>query len=131
MVKKYQKKIDNCEHLVLIFPVWWSLMPAILKGFLDKVLLKKWAFDFSGWKPVGKLKHIKRATTIATLGGKSFLYKTFLGNPLHWALQIATLSFCGIRKKKVYLLSSVTTCSDSKRHKMLQKIGNYFEKLGG
>ena len=38
LVEKYQKILKNTDELILVFPIWWMSMPAILKGFFDKYL---------------------------------------------------------------------------------------------
>ena len=38
IVLRYMKKLRWAEHLVLIFPIWWMTMPAMMKGFVDKVI---------------------------------------------------------------------------------------------
>lgn len=43
-VQKYQQMIKESRRLIFIFPIWWADMPAIVKGFLDKVLLKQFAY---------------------------------------------------------------------------------------
>lgn len=40
-----QKRIDEVEHLVLVFPVYWWSMPALLKGWIDRVFVNGWAFE--------------------------------------------------------------------------------------
>lgn len=40
-----QKKLKNADHIVWVYPVWWGSVPAILKGFLDRVLLPGFAFQ--------------------------------------------------------------------------------------
>ncbi|MET1079672.1 MAG: NAD(P)H-dependent oxidoreductase [Pseudomonas sp.] len=42
-----QARIDRADALVLVFPVYWWSMPALLKGWIDRVFAKGWAFDFS------------------------------------------------------------------------------------
>lgn len=44
LVKDYQKKLSQSTELIFIFPVWWWDLPAILKGFIDKVMLRGFAF---------------------------------------------------------------------------------------
>ncbi len=67
-VDEYQKRITEAEHVIFVFPVWWYDLPAILKGFLDKVLLKDWAYEMSNIGiPKGKLTHIKKAIVIGTM----------------------------------------------------------------
>ncbi|MWV48299.1 flavodoxin family protein [Rathayibacter sp. VKM Ac-2803] len=39
-----QRRIDAHEHLVLVFPVYWWSMPALLKGWVDRVFIADWAF---------------------------------------------------------------------------------------
>ena len=43
-VQKYQQMIKESRRLIFIFPIWWADMPAIVKGFPDKVLLKQFAY---------------------------------------------------------------------------------------
>ena len=40
-----QRRIDEADHLVLVFPVYWWSMPALLKGWIDRVFVNGWAFD--------------------------------------------------------------------------------------
>ena len=40
LVAKYGEMLQGTDELIIIFPIWWGMMPAVLKGFLDKVLLK-------------------------------------------------------------------------------------------
>ncbi|GAA1937682.1 NAD(P)H-dependent oxidoreductase [Nocardioides hwasunensis] len=40
-----QARIDRAAHLVLVFPVYWWSMPAMLKGWVDRVFVNGWAFD--------------------------------------------------------------------------------------
>ena len=43
-LKAAQASIAWSEHLVFLLPVWWGNWPALLKGFLDRVLLPGYAF---------------------------------------------------------------------------------------
>lgn len=42
-----QARIDRADTLVLVYPVYWWSMPALLKGWIDRVFCNGWAFDFS------------------------------------------------------------------------------------
>ena len=48
LVRKYKTKLEQTEHLVLIFPIWWMNMPAMMKGFIDKVIFPAIAYDMKG-----------------------------------------------------------------------------------
>jgi NAD(P)H dehydrogenase (quinone) len=45
-VLDHRKRIENCDTIVLIAPIWNFRMPAILEGWIDKVLAPRWAFSF-------------------------------------------------------------------------------------
>lgn len=46
-VASEQARIDRADCLVLVYPVYWWSMPALLKGWIDRVFSNGWAFDFS------------------------------------------------------------------------------------
>lgn len=47
-VLKYQRQLQRCTGLLLSYPDWWGMPPAILKGWLDRVLRPGVAFDYEG-----------------------------------------------------------------------------------
>lgn len=76
LVIKYQEIIRNSGEIIFIYPIWWGTMPAILKGFFDKVLLVNFAFNYEGgWNP---LLDIKRATVITTSESPTENFKPFV-----------------------------------------------------
>lgn len=46
-VRAEQMRIDRADALILVYPVYWWSMPALLKGWIDRVFSNGWAFDFS------------------------------------------------------------------------------------
>ncbi len=42
----HRKRIEDCDAIVFIAPVWNFRMPAILEGWIDRVLAPPWAFSF-------------------------------------------------------------------------------------
>ncbi|GAA1905224.1 NAD(P)H-dependent oxidoreductase [Williamsia serinedens] len=44
-VRAEQARLDGVDDLVLVFPVYWRSMPALLKGWVDRVFVRGWAFD--------------------------------------------------------------------------------------
>ena len=45
-VQKIQQKITESNTLIFIYPVWWYNMPAVLKGFMDRVFVPGFAYRF-------------------------------------------------------------------------------------
>lgn len=100
--KKYQQLISDAKNLVFIFPTWWQGMPAILKGFFDRVLTPRFAFTYKGKFPVGLLKNYK-ATVFTTSAGPRIYTHFGAGDR---AIKNSTkdiLGFCGIKAKGVAL----------------------------
>jgi NAD(P)H dehydrogenase (quinone) len=70
-----QARIDRAEALVLVYPIYWWSMPALLKGWIDRVFSNGWAFDFSLDKPfIQKLQHLRvHLVGVAGADADSFL----------------------------------------------------------
>lgn len=54
LVANYQQRLIAADHIVFIFPIWWEAMPALTKGFLDKVFAKGIVYEET--KPVAALQ---------------------------------------------------------------------------
>ena len=129
IIGKYQKKIITCDYLFFIFPIWWGSIPAILKGFFDKVFLPQWAYRVdSKLKVEGLLKNIKKTIIIVTMNSPNIYYKFILKNPIKQILIKDTLKLCGIKKIKLFQLGYIRNTGENKRKKWLTVIENYIKK---
>ena len=122
-----QEILKWADHLVWVYPVWWGSVPAIMKGFLDRVLLPGYAFNKrknSLWWD--KLFKGKSARIICTLDQPAWYYKWFYGNPSHNAMKKITLNFIGVESVKITTIGPIRLSKDSFREKWLRKV----ERLG-
>ncbi|MEV8114037.1 NAD(P)H-dependent oxidoreductase [Streptomyces xiamenensis] len=60
-VAREHRRLDRATDLVLVFPVYWWSMPALLKGWIDRVFVNGWAFDYSAGS--GLRPRLQRLTT--------------------------------------------------------------------
>jgi NAD(P)H dehydrogenase (quinone) len=68
-VQGYVDRVLRAEALVLVFPVWNFGLPAMLKGFFDRVLLPGVSFDMSDPHHIKPgLTHLKHVVGVATYG---------------------------------------------------------------
>lgn len=119
-------KIQNADHLVWIHPVWWGGLPAITKGFIDRLFLPGMAFQYrenSVWWD--KLLKGKTAHIITTLDQPGWYYRLFFGRPSINQLKKSTLEFCGVKPVKVSYIAIVKTANDFQREKWLKKVYNF------
>ncbi|KAF2337854.1 NAD(P)H-dependent oxidoreductase [Flavobacterium ginsenosidimutans] len=120
------QKIQNAEHLVWIHPVWWGGLPAITKGFIDRLFLPGMAFQYrenSVWWD--KLLKGKTAHIITTLDQPSWYYRLFFGRPSVNQLKKSTLEFCGVKPVKVSYIGIVKGSNEEQRKKWLDKVYNF------
>jgi NAD(P)H dehydrogenase (quinone) len=79
LVRRYADLVKSSEGLVFVYPTWWWGMPAILKGFLERVLVPGVSFslDPSTNKVVPGLLHVRRLIGISTYGSSWFAIRLF------------------------------------------------------
>lgn len=125
-VVAYQARIAAAQQLVFIFPIWWEVMPALLKGFLDKVFTKGWAYEPAKIGLKGHLTHIQRAVVVTTMNTPKWAYRLLYGDAVQRALVRGTLRKCGVRKVEWVALSPVSHATDAKRKAWLDKVAALF-----
>ena len=121
-VAGYQKRIASADHLVFVFPVWWETMPALLKGFIDKVFLPGWAFAEEDAAPL--LGHIRGATVITTMGAPEAIHTS-----VEAAFCRGVLEFCGISGVRWFNIVNVGGISDRERTEWLDGVAAHLENL--
>lgn len=130
-VKAYKSKLELAEHLVFIFPIWWELMPALMKGFIDKVIFPGIAYNYNkkGNRLISRLKNLKGVTLITTMNTPQAAYWAIFGNAIKKALLVGTFWKIGVPNRKWISLSSVKSASQEKREKWLLEIETKFKNL--
>ncbi|WP_249435786.1 NAD(P)H-dependent oxidoreductase [Paenibacillus sp. Marseille-Q4541] len=122
-----QQMIKDADHLVFVYPIWWGSVPAILKGFFDRILLPGFAYDPKpGSVMWDKRLKGKTAHLIVTMDTPPWYYRFFYGSSGHRVMKQGVLGYCGIKTVKVTEISPIKTSTDRQRQEWLQKI----KKLG-
>lgn len=107
-VERYQNLLAWSTDIVVIYPVWWNGMPAILKGFCDKVIEPGYAFVYDstplpkvGW-PRGLLTG-RKTVTLTTSGSPSILHKVYQRARGIKQGTVDTFGFAGLTTKNFHL----------------------------
>ncbi|UYN99236.1 MAG: NAD(P)H-dependent oxidoreductase [Devosia sp.] len=88
-----QQRLAAAEHLILVFPTWWFSLPAILKGWFDRVWSPGFAFD-QGTPIVPRLTHLKSVLVVTTLGSPAWIDLLVMRRPLRRVLKTALIGAC-------------------------------------
>jgi len=127
MVVEMAREINESDELILLFPIWWELMPAQMKGFIDKVMCPGLLYtNVSEFKLKLISDKWKKVTVITTMNTPNFLYRTVFGNAINFALKYGTFMKLGVKSYRWINLSSVKLKSQSKRQDDLQRIEKAF-----
>jgi NAD(P)H dehydrogenase (quinone) len=118
--KKFQKLIKKHKNLIFIYPTWWNNVPAILKGFIDRVFIARFAFKYKNKIPIGLLKG-KKALILTSTGGPFLFYNLIACRRSIKVLKKDTLNFCGI-KSKGYAINFATKLTEKNKNKIKNKV---------
>lgn len=82
LVKKYLSMLQNTKEVIFITPVWWNYIPAMLKGFIDKVMKEGEGLSHTVTNTGihGELTNIKHTWVLTTSTSPTFYLKLVLGN---------------------------------------------------
>jgi NAD(P)H dehydrogenase (quinone) len=107
-IKDYQEQLLKHDEIVLFFPCWWGGVPAILKGFFDRVLTPGFAYKFEDSKLLGLLNNKKAHIVMTTGSPENDFYSTVT------TVMSANLKICGI-KSQVHTIYNCRKLNDEKK----------------
>jgi len=118
-VQVEQDHVRWADVLVFIFPVWWNSLPAIARGYVDRVL----SVGFAYTQDAKGLLTGKKVLVIATMNApQAVCEKKGILNAMDMTIGQSLASFCGMTLIKQQYFNSVASVSDADRRKMLDDI---------
>lgn len=126
-----QDKVLWCDLMIWQFPLWWFSVPAILKGWVDKVFAMGKFYDNGRMYDTGLLKG-KKALLSITTGGPEKNYTTAkygsTDQVLH-PIQTGILEFVGFSVLPLEIHCSIERIEDEKRKEILEKWSNRLKDI--
>ena len=117
-----QELLRWSEHIVVVHPVWWGSVPALLKGFLDRTFLPGFAFKKREGSKIrwDKLLGGRSARIIATADQPAWFYRLRYNRPSHHMLKGLLFEFCGVRPVRSTCIGPIRLSSDAFRKRWLE-----------
>ncbi|TYP74043.1 NAD(P)H-dependent oxidoreductase [Paenibacillus methanolicus] len=120
-----QELIRWADHLVFVYPTWWGTMPALLKGFIDRVFLPGFAFKYRNNSQLwDKLLTGKSARMIVTMDTPPWYNRWIYRHAGHRVMRDNILKFCGISPVRITEIGPVRPSTAEKREKWLADVRN-------
>ena len=111
-----QIDIAWAQHLVWVYPIWWGGLPALLKGFLDRIFLPGFAFKYRANSVLwDRLLTGRTAELLVTMDTPPWYYRWVQRQPGHRQMKQTILEFSGIRPVRVHSFGPVVNSSDAAR----------------
>lgn len=114
------------DHLLFVFPVWWYDRPAILKGWVDRVLSYGFAYRVEKGRGVGLLTG-KTATVVATFGSRAEEIEALSPAAVDWVMEAmarGTLEYCGFSDVTRRPLFALDKAAQEERLELLHSFGS-------
>jgi putative NADPH-quinone reductase len=121
-LRRAQADILWAEHLTLVYPIWWGGVPALLKGFFDRVFLPGFAFKYREGKAFpDKLLRGRSAHLLVTMDTPPWYYRWIYHMPGLHQIRKTTLAFCGIEPRRTLTFGPILGASEGQREAWLRQ----------
>ena len=115
LVARYVDELCAADHLALVFPVWWNDAPAMLRGWLDRVLLIGRTWEAGPQGLVGLLGRIREVTLYTTSDNPTSFLETTTGNGIRRTLLDGTFMQLGIERRVWHNFGGCSTSTKEER----------------
>ncbi|WP_037178165.1 NAD(P)H-dependent oxidoreductase [Rhodococcus sp. UNC363MFTsu5.1] len=122
LVRTHQAEIGTLDALVFIHPNWWGMPPAILTGWVQRVLAPAVAYklETADGEPAGLLR-ARRALVLNTSDTPADREHSEFGDPLQQIWAACVLPYVGIRDVERVVFRTVTDSDEQTRAQWLQQ----------
>ena len=122
-VANYISMVQESDVLVFVYPTWWGTLPAMLKGWFERVLVPGVGFTINNHNKIRPgLLHVKRIVGVTTYGSSRWYVRLITDGgrrTLHRSLRAAT----GLRTRpKWFAFYGIDGASNSGRLKFLSAL---------
>ena len=105
-VERYVQILDQTEQIIFIYPIWWYDMPAIMRGFLDKVLLPKSAFETENQRLLAS-RQVRKTYIFTTSAASTEDLEQVFGDPVRGTTMAGTFKDVGFLNPIWYNLGGI------------------------
>lgn len=121
-LQQTQKDILWAEHIVWVYPTWWGGMPALMKGFIERIILPGFAFKYREQSPLwDKLMTGRSAHLFVTMDAPTLYYRMIVGSPGHKQMMRAILGFCGFKPIRLTQIGMLKRSKPLEREQWLKE----------
>ncbi|EJW14475.1 NAD(P)H-dependent oxidoreductase [Paenibacillus alvei] len=128
-IEEEQGHVAWADHMIMVYPIWWASMPAIMKGYIDRVFSYGFAYRY-GADGIEKLLKGKSALLLSTHGNSHEQYEQ---SGMYESMQQTTdngiFEFVGMKVLAHRFFASVTTIDEEARRQMLISVRELLQKL--
>lgn len=121
--------IKWADVITFIYPVWWTSLPAILKGYVDRVFSYGFAYEYVDGAPNGLLKG-KKALLFSTTGTPDEIYSaTGMHNSMKQTIDQGIFNFSGIEEVNHTFFGAVPHVTDEIRKIYLDEVSRIVKEV--
>lgn len=132
-IAREQERLLRADLVIFQFPLYWFSVPAILKGWFDRVLATGFAYGGGRFFETAPL-YGKRALLSVSMGAKEDRFgPTGLYGDLNWILhpiRVGTLNFCGFEVLEHHIVHGPAAMTPNEREQVLERWRERLTSLG-
>lgn len=113
-ITEMHDRVEAADRLAFVFPVYWWSMPALMKGWIERVFTGGWAYQYGqgvsdrGQKPVDSLLRNVPTTLIGIGGSKERTYDKYgYRQAMQTQLDVGIFAYCGVTDVESHLIFDV------------------------
>jgi putative NADPH-quinone reductase len=125
-----QQMLQWADHVVIAYPNWWGFMPAVMKGFIDRILLPGFAFKHQSGKIFPeKLLKGKSIRLMVTMDTPKWWFYLIYRASQYQILKDIVFGYVGFDPIRFSTFGFIRKSTDALRGKWLREVGQLGKKL--